>query len=155
MVHFAQHGQRTRCQSKRANLLLAAGLSSRGYNAIAVHPGYSRTNLFESNWSFLPDFLSFIKVWAKENPVLSMSPRGGAMVILRALLDSTVPSGSYITPVLWAVGPPVVSKPDGKGGPLLDGYGTWFGLGKPFTYDDVEILFEFSSKVSGAVIKSR
>ena len=158
-------------QSKRANLLFAQSLHDRlhettGIASLAAHPGYSRTNLAVNGWSFVPESLSFLKEWMNKNPVLSMSAEEGARPSLRALLDLPgAPSGSYVTPVLYAVGVPVVSvggravkwpgygKEGGRSWPFREGLGSWVGGGMAFGEREVEGLWRWSEERSGLRIE--
>lgn len=121
-------------QSKRANLLFAQhvhdSLNPKGIKSLAAHPGYTRTSLFHNNWHFLPKQLDFIKDLAAENTLFSMSSFDGSMMTVRAILDENIPSGSYVTPMLYAVGTPVVSKPK---------HAKWYNLG----YERGEVMYPF------------
>ena len=98
-------------QSKRLNLLYAQHLHAitpPHVSIYAAHPGYSRTNLFHNGWSFLPSSLSWVKDLARDNLVFSMSAKEGSMMTVRACIDESLESGSYVVPLLWGVGMPVV-----------------------------------------------
>jgi len=151
-------------QSKRANLLFAQGLHSRlaEYNiaSLASHPGYSRTNLFANSWHFLPEKLAFVKEWVKNAPSFcSMSSQQGSMMSVRAAVDESVTSGSYVTPMLYATGLPVVSVGGkkswlwGESWPFVENVWSWVGMGPAFGEDDVDKLFAFSEEKSGLKIQ--
>jgi NAD(P)-dependent dehydrogenase (short-subunit alcohol dehydrogenase family) len=157
-------------QSKRANLLFAQGLHNRlhekyGIASMAAHPGYSRTSLMTNGWYFLPEKLEFVKEWAAKNTAFSMSSYQGAQMSVRAAIDDSVVSGSYVNPMLYAVGVPVVSEggravrftpgygEDRKSWPMLENAWSWFGMGHAFGEEEINKLFEFSEKISGLEIK--
>ena len=97
--------------SKRANLLFTNGLhrrfQDRGIQAVAAHPGYSRTSIALSGWTaFAPMFVRKIAV---ANTIGSMSSDYGAKSQLRAALDSNnVKNDAYVGPLFGTVGRPVV-----------------------------------------------
>ncbi|GMH75111.1 hypothetical protein TrVE_jg11321 [Triparma verrucosa] len=156
-------------QSKRANLLFAqhlhSTLSPKGIKSLAAHPGYTRTNLFHNNWHFLPKQLDFIKDIASENTLFSMSSYDGAMMTVRSILDVNIPSGSYVTPAMYATGTPVVSRPKVskwwnpgyKDGvimyPFMENVWSWIWGGFSFKDEDVKGLNEFTEKVTGVKIE--
>ena len=99
----------------KASLLVLENLTQQlallARRSIAAHPGYSRTSLFANNWHFLPKSLDFVKDFAAQNTVFSMSSYDGSMMTVRAVLDESIASGSYVTPMVYAIGTPVVSQP--------------------------------------------
>ena len=153
-------------QSKRANLLFAQSLHDKlgayGILSLASHPGYSRTNLFSNNWHFAP---AWLKDLATRNPVLSMSSEEGSLMSVRSLYDETLGSGCYVTPAVWAVGPPVASCPKerkgfrGWGGegevvyPFLGSVAGKIWGGWEWKKNDVEVLEKWTVGVTGSEIK--
>lgn len=92
--------------SKRANLYFTHSLhekySKQGIESVAAHPGYSRTSIMFTGWSWAPQFLKEI---AAQNPIASMHSDDGALMQLRAALDlDTVNSGDYIVPMWFTAG---------------------------------------------------
>ena len=124
-------------QSKRANLLFAQSmhdiLNGHGIQSMASHPGYTRTSLFSNNWHFAPKwFADFVSV----NPIMSMSSQEGAMISVRALHDEYLGSGCYLSPFLWAVGPPIASCPRPR---------RWYELGRE------DVVYPFLGTVPGGI----
>jgi NAD(P)-dependent dehydrogenase (short-subunit alcohol dehydrogenase family) len=98
--------------SKRANLLFTHGLHKRFYEAskgrlqaVAAHPGYSRTSLAVSGWDFLP---LWFRTYFSKSTLGSMSADDGALTILRAALDPHVSSDDYVGPLFGTSGRPVI-----------------------------------------------
>ncbi|GMI37445.1 hypothetical protein TrRE_jg7247, partial [Triparma retinervis] len=95
--------------------------------------------------------------------VLSMSAEEGAMMSVRALVDEGVGGGCYVTPMAWAVGPPVVSCPrerrgweGGEGRVKYPFLGTAMGAiwgGWEWKKEDVERLEEWTVGITGSEIK--
>lgn len=78
--------------SKQANLAYALALHDRGVDAVACHPGVSRTDLFARNaprWRRRVNDAAF--------RLALQSARAGAQPVLRAL-DPATPSGSFVGP---------------------------------------------------------
>ncbi|GFH57762.1 hypothetical protein CTEN210_14238 [Chaetoceros tenuissimus] len=103
--------------SKRANLYFTHSLhekySIQGIESVAAHPGYSRTSIMFTGWSWAPQF---IKEVMAQNTIASMHSDDGALMQLRAALDlDTVKSGDYIVPMWFTAGRAVnVGKVFGK-----------------------------------------
>jgi len=96
--------------SKRANLLFTHTMneefSSMGIEAVAAHPGYSRTSIMHTGWSFAP---SWLKEFFASNRIGSMSSDDGALPQIRAALDvENVKANGYVGPLFWTTGRPVV-----------------------------------------------
>jgi len=107
--------------SKRANLIFTHALNDRDHphhpfskcanvnmniTAVVAHPGYSRTSLMYNGWAFAP---LFVKRFFGTNRLGSMSSEEGAMSQLRAALDiDHVPANSYVGPLYFTTGRPVV-----------------------------------------------
>lgn len=92
--------------SKRANLYFAHSLhekySKQGIESIAAHPGYSRTSIMFTGWSWAPQFLKEVMA---QNKIATMHSDDGALMQLRAALDlDTVKSGDYIVPMWFTAG---------------------------------------------------
>lgn len=92
--------------SKRANLYFTHSLhekySKQGIESIAAHPGYSRTSIMFTGWSWAPQFLKEVMA---QNKIASMHSDDGALMQLRAALDlDTVKSGDYIVPMWFTAG---------------------------------------------------
>lgn len=86
------------CQSKLTCLIFAYELQRRiekaGYNvkALAAHPGFSNTNLFQ----FLPKFA--LSLFSPLASVIGQNAKSGALPTLRATLDPAVKGGEYFGP---------------------------------------------------------
>ena len=147
-------------QSKRANLLFVEYLKKTthekyGIEAIACHPGYSRTNLFhaEGSWSFLPSNMNWLKDIASSPMPISMSSAEGARMSIRSALDSSVKNGDYVTPMYYIVGEPVISI---RKNSIMETAVSWVpGLvGRrlgDYTWKDVQGLIFASERVSGGL----
>jgi len=97
-------------QSKRANLhfthkLHSAWFEKYNISVVAAHPGYSRTNLMTNNWQFAP---AALRLFVSTNKLMSMSSEVGAASQIRAAVDETVASDSFVGPLLATLGPAVV-----------------------------------------------
>jgi NAD(P)-dependent dehydrogenase (short-subunit alcohol dehydrogenase family) len=96
-------------RSKRANLLFASELHTRYGNqqvkVVASHPGYSRSRIMLTGMSWAP---KWIRRFLHVNTFMSMSCAYGALSQVRAALDTTLKSSSYIGPRYVLFGPPVI-----------------------------------------------
>mmetsp|Transcript_24277 Transcript_24277/g.28599 ORF Transcript_24277/g.28599 Transcript_24277/m.28599 type:complete len:400 (+) Transcript_24277:160-1359(+) len=132
--------------SKRANLLFTHGLNkrlqfTRNIQAVAAHPGYSRTNLM-NKWHYVP---VAIRRFVKWNPVGSMSTEEGALCQIRAALDvEHVGAGEYVGPLGWVMGRPVV-----VGSVLQSSHHLMGGVEE----DEVDQLWDFSEKALGLTFR--
>jgi NAD(P)-dependent dehydrogenase (short-subunit alcohol dehydrogenase family) len=96
-------------RSKRANLLFASELHKRygmlQIKIIASHPGYSRSRIMLTGMSWAP---KWIRRFLHINPFMSMSCAYGALSQVRAALEPTLNSLSYVGPRYALFGPPVI-----------------------------------------------
>lgn len=92
-------------QSKLAMLMFALELDRRskaggwGLTSLAAHPGYARTDLI-ANGPARGSGLTSVAIGALRlfEPLVSHSQEAGALPLLQAACDMTVPGGSYIGP---------------------------------------------------------
>lgn len=80
-----------------------------------------------------------------------MSSYDGSMMTVRSILDVDIPSGSYVTPAMYATGTPVVSRPKVskwwnpgyKDGvimyPFMENVWSWIWGGFSFKDEDVKV----------------
>jgi NAD(P)-dependent dehydrogenase (short-subunit alcohol dehydrogenase family) len=95
--------------SKRANLIFTHAVnqkfSSMGITALAAHPGYTRSPIMYNGWAHIPLWLKDI---LHDNKYGSMSCDEGALPQLRAALDDSVKPDTYVAPLWFVVGRPVI-----------------------------------------------
>lgn len=93
-------------QSKLANLLFAfelqrraAALGMLNFKSIAVHPGYSATNLSTGTVSHLPKLVQ--RSWQAIESAIAQPAEMGALPTLYATVAEEVPGGAYVGPDGW------------------------------------------------------
>jgi NAD(P)-dependent dehydrogenase (short-subunit alcohol dehydrogenase family) len=119
-------------QSKLANLLFAFELDRRSRAAgltltsVAAHPGWTSTNLVNAGMNMHRRSING-SIGIAVTRLVGQSPDEGALSEIRAAVDDSIPSGSYVGPRGWFElnGAPALVSPPGPSQDLELAAGLW------------------------------